>query len=128
MELLNPTGELTNALSEVLPKLGEDTYYFLPQEEVEYPFIVIGEQTTNGVHTKERPLVTVQQVIHVFGMANELPRVQELMNLIEATVHNLQETENFKWANKKDESVLLIDDTTKDQLWHGVLTFSCKSN
>lgn len=128
MELLNPQAELTHALLDVLPQLGVDTYFYLPQEEVSYPFIVVGEQSTNGLYTKERPVVTVQQVIHIFALADELEQVQQLAKRIEATVHNLQRTENFQWANQLAETVLLMDDTTNDQLWHQVLTFTCQSN
>ncbi|MFG5564185.1 hypothetical protein ACFJYA_07985 [Enterococcus faecalis] len=128
MELLNPQAELTHALLDVLPQLGVDTYFYLPQEEVDYPFIVVGEQSTNGLYTKERPIVTVQQVIHLFALAEDLEQVQQLAKRVEATIHNLQQTENFQWMSKLTETALLMDDTTNDQLWHQVLTFMCQSN
>lgn len=128
MELMNPQAEITHALLDVLPRLNIDTYFYLPQDEVNYPFVVVGEQTANGMNTKERPIVTVQQVIHFWALAEDLETVQSKTKLIEATIHNLQQTENFKWQNHLVDSVLLMDDTTKDQLWHQVLTFTCQSN
>ncbi|MEY8443356.1 DUF3168 domain-containing protein [Lactococcus ileimucosae] len=128
MEILNPQAEITNALLHVLPLLNVDTYFYLPQEEVEYPFIVVGEQLTSGIYTKDRPTVSLTQVIHVYALADELPYIQRLVKLIEATVYNLQKTENFNWVNTLDENILLMDDSTKDQLWHAALTFSCNSN
>mgnify|MGYP000000895791 FL=1 len=128
MEILNPQAELTNALLHVLPLLDVDTYFYLPQEVVEYPFIVVGEQLATGTYTKERPIVSLKQVIHVYALADELPYIQRLVKLIEATVFNLQKTENFNWINTLDEDVLLMDDSTKDQLWHAAITFSCNSN
>lgn len=128
MEILNPQAELTNALLHVLPLLDVDTYFYLPQEEVEYPFIVVGEQLVIGTYTKERPIVSLKQVIHVYALADELPHIQRLVKLIEATVFNLQKTENFNWVNTLDEDVLLMDDSTGDQLWHAAITFSCNSN
>ena len=128
MEMLNPQAELTHALLDVIPQLNVDTYFYLPQDEVNYPFVVIGEQTVTGVYTKERPIVNINQLIHIFALKDDLQLVQNLSKRIEATVYNLQQTENFKWVNTLDNNVLLMDDTTNDALWHAVLTFTSQSN
>lgn len=48
MELMNPQAEITHALLDVLPRLNIDTYFYLPQDEVNYPFVVVESKQLMG--------------------------------------------------------------------------------
>lgn len=106
-------------------KLGYQTYFSLPDLNVSYPFVVMGETQLIPKPTKSGIVGTVSLTIHVWGadgnriqvsnMISELYRVSASIERIGTVYFNMDLTSG---------STILHDNSTQEDLIHGILDLS----
>lgn len=103
---------------------GYDVYDFLPPVEVKYPFIHLGEVSMQPIPTKSVWLGEAEIIINVWGSGNDRKKVSDIMNKIikENTSFSI-----FMLIPSRTNLRILRDNTTSNNLWHGIinLTYKC---
>lgn len=99
-------------------------YEALPQEEVQYPFIVLGEIQQINSNYKTAIGKTLTITIDVWGDTDSRFSVDSMMNDINS-ITNIT-TENFHFVKRINESdsQILHDNSTDRDLIHGILNLT----
>lgn len=117
LELFNRVFEFSQIV------IGFDTYDYLPDEQANYPFIVLDNMEDVPVNLKTEVFGRTDITIHVWGndeMRNEVTEaISKLVNLREI------ESKNYKFkARLRENSSQILNDTSvaNTNLIHGVAT------
>ncbi|CAK1255005.1 hypothetical protein R55227_BLOPHJLP_01691 [Fructobacillus tropaeoli] len=117
----NPYNEIFQTVIELSKKQGYDTFDYLPDESQSYPFVFVGNQQNTDIPTKGRTLGTTHIQIDVYAEFNHRSEVLDIMDDLQATVINCQQTDNFKYQVTNTNQQMIADQSTDIPLWHGVL-------
>ena len=117
----NPYNEIFQTVIELSKKQGYDTFDYLPDESQSYPFVFVGNQQNTDIQTKGRTLGTTHIQIDVYAEFNHRSEVLDIMDALQATVINCQQTDNFKYQVTNTNQQMIADQSTDIPLWHGVL-------
>lgn len=114
--------QLFDCLFKVSTSLGCDTYPILPQEEVPYPFVVIGEVQVLPRASTYRLYGKLFVTIDVWGTDSQRKKVAEICEKIMLSsnyliIGNRKASLNINASNQR----ILADNSTSSTLWHGVL-------
>ena len=117
LELFNRVFEFSQEI------IGYDTYDMLPEENVDYPFIVLDDMQNIPVNLKTDVVGNINITVHVWGNDEMRLEVSEAIDKL----LKLQEIEsdNFKFkARLNEENSQLLNDTSvaNTELIHGVVT------
>lgn len=113
---------LFDALYKLSDKLGYDTHPVLPQEEVDYPFVVIGEIQFLPRYSTYRLYGKAFATIDVWGTEGQRKKVAEICEKIMLSsgylvVGDRKVSLDLNASNQR----ILTDNSTATTLWHGVL-------
>lgn len=95
-------------------------YASLPQTEVPYPFVSLGEMQIVAKQTSSKRLGKAFATIHVFGeqridVSSICQKIMEITRVIQLDTRYLKQVVNASsWR-------ILEDDSTSATLWHGVI-------
>lgn len=124
-----PDQQIFDELFKISKALGYDTYDHLPKEEVNYPFVEIGEIRIVPIETKSYALGKVSATVHVWGGIHNRKEVSDMMNAILNTSVGIVDIPNgHQWRLQLNDTVITIlpDSSTHMPLWHGVLQMAFK--
>lgn len=109
-------------------KLGYETYPFLPiDDDVPYPFVVMGDVNTMPMATMSTLLGTATMTVHLWGKLNDRATVSMMASKLREAVRLLDCGTRRCSLNIDATQLRLISDTTTDvPLWHGVLELEFK--
>ena len=121
---MDPQQELFSALLSELKKLGYDVYDgFLPPKNTPYPFIYLADSTQIDEENKTAVFGRVSQTIHVWhNSPKQRGTVSKILLDAKIMCRKLEKTDNFSWFVRDVNQRILSDDTTKQQLLHGILS------
>jgi hypothetical protein len=120
----SPKIQLFNAVFNKSISLGYDTYDYLPgkDEEVSYPFVYVAESIGSDViNNKEVITGNISQTIHVWEMANNRLHFAEMINNLEMALRRMAQLDNYYVRLVSLDSNEIFDNTTTDNLLHGVI-------
>lgn len=126
---MDPQQELFTELRTRLLRLYPGHVYdgALPDASTPYPFIYLGESTTDDDENKSAVFGEVTQSVHVW-MADVKKRgtLSSMMLDVKKAARAINRTKNFQWQVSGVHQTILPDKTTKTPLLHGVveMTFS----
>lgn len=120
----SPKIQLFNAVFNKSLNLGYGTYDYLPgkEEEVPYPFVhVAGSIGSDVFNNKEVITGNLSQTIHVWEMANNRVHFAEMIYNLEIALRRLTQLDNYYVRLVSLDSNEIFDNTTTDNLLHGVI-------
>ncbi|KAA0560765.1 hypothetical protein F0342_21630 [Bacillus sp. CH30_1T] len=120
----SPKIQLFNAVFNKSLSLEYDTYDYLPgkDEEVSYPFVyVAGSIGSDVINNKEVITGNISQTIHVWEMANNRAHFAEMIYNLEMALRRLTKLDNYYVRLVSLDSNEIFDNTTTDNLLHGVI-------
>lgn len=125
---VTPYDELFEKAFAVSENLGFPTYDYLPQEEVEYPFVFIGEQFNDDQLTKGRMVGESNIIVHVFHDHLHRRELNDAIARLRVALLNLRKTEHFSWFPARSNSNVVGDGTEANPTFHGFLDITYKFN
>jgi hypothetical protein len=120
----SPKIQLFNAVFSRSLSLGYETYDYLPgkDEDAHYPFVhIAGSVSSDVMNNKEVITGTISQTIHVWGLANDRSQFAEMIFHLEMELRRISELENYFVRLTELDSNEIYDNTTTDNLLHGVI-------
>jgi hypothetical protein len=120
----SPKIQLFNAVFNRSLSLGYDTYDYLPRkdEDTPYPFVhVAGSISSDVINNKEVITGNISQTIHVWEMANDRSHFAEMIYNLEMELRRLAQLENYYVRLVSLDSNEVYDNTTTDNLLHGII-------
>lgn len=123
--MVTPFIEAHENIKQLCEELGYSVYEFLP-DDVEYPFVFVGEQFFNDEMTKWATIGEVNSIIHVYHHHEEVAEAYAIIAKINAAIHEKTQTEHFEWHAYKSEGYKTFDGTTSNAVVHCVLDIKQK--
>jgi hypothetical protein len=120
----SPKIQLFNAVFNKSLSLGYDTYDYLPgkDEGIPYPFVhLAGAIGSDVINNKEVITGNLSQTIHVWEMANNRSHFAEMIFNLEMALRRLTKLDNYYVRLVSLDSNEIYDNTTTDNLLHGVI-------
>lgn len=108
-------------------KTDKHVYDFIPNYDVDYPFITVGEMFETPVNDRTRTTVTENVIIHVFNYHEKIRETEDIVyELTKELYENLKET-HYDWSildGYKADSLFEFDDKKNEILSHVVIDIS----
>ncbi|NQD68520.1 hypothetical protein HP456_21665 [Bacillus haikouensis] len=120
----SPKIQLFNAVFNKSLSLGYETYDYLPgkDESTPYPFVhVAGSISSDVINNKEVITGNISQTIHVWEIASNRSRFAEMIYYLEMELRRLTQLENYYASLTSLDSNEIYDNTTTDNLMHGII-------
>jgi hypothetical protein len=120
----SPKIQLFNAVFSRSLSLGYETYDYLPgkDEDTHYPFVhIAGSVSSDVMNNKEVITGTISQTIHVWGLVNDRSQFAEMIFHLEMELRRISELENYFVRLTELDSNEIYDNTTTDNLLHGII-------
>lgn len=120
---MDPQQEIFTRIKRDLERFGYDVYDgILPPEGTPYPFVYLGDTTSDDRLTKTQINGVVYQTIHVWSNTpKNRGTVSEMLSEIKRLCRIISETHNFSWSVRNVSQRIIPDNTTGTPLLHGVL-------
>lgn len=125
---VTPYDELFDKAFEVSESLGFSTYDYLPQDEVAYPFVFIGEQFNEDQLTKGRMVGESNIIVHIFHDHLHRRELNAAMARLRVALLNIRETEHFSWNPAGSNSNTVGDGSPANPTFHGFLDITYTFN
>ena len=125
----NPFIEIHDRLLELSKELGYDTYDYLPEDDVPYPFVFIGEMFTLDRPTKDRTLADASIIIHVWNFKEDSRKTKEMCFELSKAFIERSRTAHFNWqvVDRQGNFIFEKDELSNSTLSHGILEFTFKT-
>jgi hypothetical protein len=120
----SPKIQLFNAVFNKSLSLGYNTYDYLPgkEESTSYPFVyVAGSISSDVINNKEVITGNISQTIHVWEIASNRSHFAEMIYYLEMELRRLTQLENYYASLTSLDSNEIYDNTTTDNLLHGII-------
>jgi hypothetical protein len=120
----SPKIQLFNEVFNKSISLGYDTYDYLPgkDEGIPYPFVhLAGSIGSDVINNKEVITGNLSQTIHVWEIANNRSHFAEMIYNLEMALRRLTNLDNYYVRLVSLDSNEIFDNTTNDNLLHGVI-------
>jgi len=124
----SPDQQIYDEVFKISQRLGNDTYSYLPPSGTKYPFVFIGEQIENDVANKSTITGEVTQYIHIYDVKEKRRRVTDIMNDLIRDARKARHTDTYYIYIKEVRKQMLLDTSTSETLWHGVIEVDFKFN
>lgn len=120
---MDPQQEIFTRIKKDLERFGYDVYDgILPPEGTPYPFVYLGDTTSDDRSTKTQINGLVYQTIHVWSNTpKNRGTVSEMLFEIKKLCRIIGETQTFSWSVRNINQRIIPDNTTGTPLLHGVL-------
>lgn len=119
---MSPEQALFTKVRQIAVETGIDTYDYLPGD-VDYPFIFIGEQISDGVRdNKDARFITVSQSVHIYhDNHRQRGTISNIIYDLQKEIFKIKRVGGRKIEIVDDNLQILPDNTTNTPLLHGVL-------
>lgn len=127
---ISPEQRIFTAVRQACVSTGIDTYDFLPEDGVSYPFFFVGEQFSNKVkNNKDQVFLSVQQTVHLYHNDHrQRGTVSSLLDGLLREVVAIRRIGGQKLTLIDDSQQLVPDNTTSTPLMHGIIEFDFEVN
>ncbi|MGF2617733.1 hypothetical protein FZC84_11905 [Rossellomorea vietnamensis] len=120
----SPKIQLFNAVFSKSLALGYNTYDYLPgkDDETPYPFVhVAGSISSDVLDNKDMITGIISQTVNVWGLANNKASFAEMVFSLEQELRKLTKLDNYFVRMVSLDSNEIPDNTTTDNLLHGII-------
>lgn len=124
----SPQQSIYDAVFATSLNLGYSTYPYLPAKDVSYPFVFVGEQFDSDLTTKSGIYGLVTQTIHIYHDYKKRRELTDMMNALKWEIRKLKKADNYYLAVRNIDSRTLIDNTTGEPLWNGIIEIEFRFN
>lgn len=120
---MSPEQAIFTAVRQACIETGNDTYDYLPPDEVDYPFIFIGEQFGTGLrNNRDRRFNEVEQTIHVYhDNYRQRGTFSKVLEDIKDKVFQIKHVNGRRVTIESDMTRTIADQSTDIKLMHGVI-------
>ncbi|KGX88036.1 hypothetical protein [Pontibacillus litoralis] len=127
--MLSPKIQLFNVVFQISTDLGYQTIDYAPVSSpgLTYPFVHVGESNSTDV-INNKGIITgrISQTIHVWGYANDRALFSGMMDQLETSLRKLTRLKNYYIKLEELQSNEIYDNTTNDNLLHGIIQVEYK--
>lgn len=106
-------------------KVYDDVYDFLPDAEAKYPFIVVGDTSSDYIKNSDR-LGRVRITLHVWGTQNDRRKMGQIAGALTERLLQVRDAFNYYAHVNALNTQKLMDTTTSTVLLHSVI--ECEFN
>lgn len=117
----SPQQAIYDALFEVSLSLKYRTFPFLPAKEASYPFVYVGEQYDTDKNTKSMIYGDVVTRLHIYHDYRKRSELTDMMDNLKSEIRKMKRAEGFALRIKRINSQTLLDTSTGDSLYHGIV-------
>lgn len=120
-----PEQELFDELYEICQQACSRTFDYLPMNEVEYPFIQLGNTQQVDIGYKNTRGAILTQTINVWGTLKMRFRVTSMMEEINQMASGTLYTDHFRFvsrASRTDKQIMNDTSVPDTVLVHGIMT------
>lgn len=122
-----PDQEIHDEIYRIISQLGYRVFTFLPKERTEYPFVVVGDTQLLPKATKSFLIGEVNIAIHVWSDMNNRKKVSDIINTLLHNFSRIRQIGKRQWSMKLgSDSQIIKDNSTDEQLYHGILSVNFK--
>jgi len=120
--MMSPEQALFTKVKLIAMETDIDTYEYLPNN-VDYPFIFIGEQFGDGIRdNKDTRFITVSQSVHIYhDNHRQRGTISSIIYDLQKEIFKIKRVGGRKVEIVDDNLQILPDNTTNTPLLHGVL-------
>lgn len=94
-ERKSPQQQIYDAVFLIAHNLGYSVFDYLPADDEEYPFVYVGEQFDQDLHTKTSVYGRVQQSVHIYHSHRQRRTLTTMIDNLKREFRKLKHTENF---------------------------------
>ncbi|MYL56199.1 hypothetical protein GLW20_01610 [Virgibacillus halodenitrificans] len=118
----SPKIQLFNAVFSTSLGLGYTTFDYSPGEGTPYPFVHVAEvKSADVINNKQTINGIISQTIHVWGYADNRALFVEMVFNLEQELRQLTRLKNYYLRFEGLDSNEVYDNSTKDNLLHGII-------
>ena len=122
MDVISPQQEIFTKVKTTCLNLGYSTYDYLPMENVPYPFVFVGEDSSTDMPNKTAIHGAYNLTIHVYHNDYKKRGTNStIMMNIKQALRELKSTQSFYVSVRNINDQILTDNTTNIPLLHGVI-------
>ncbi|WP_077621565.1 hypothetical protein [Sediminibacillus massiliensis] len=123
-----PEIQLFNAVFKLSLNRGYETVDYSPvKDEIPYPFVHVGETTDEDIINNKQVITGfVSQTIHVWGYANNRALHTAMMHSLKQDLRAMKRLINYRVELQSLNSNTIYDNTTNDNLLHGIIEVEYK--
>lgn len=124
----SPQQSIFDAIFKTSLALGYATYPFLPAKDAKIPFVYVGEQYDRDMTTKSTIYGRVQQTIHIYHDYTKRGELTAMMDALKREIRKLRRAEGFYISVKRINAQTLLDTSTVQTMYHGVIEIDIQFN
>lgn len=124
----SPQQAIYDAIFQTSLSLSYKTYPFLPAKDAAYPFVYVGEQFDNDRNTKSVIYGDVIQRIHIYHDYRKRSELTGMMDSLKREIRKLKRADGFALNIKRINAQTLLDTSTTDPLYHGIVEVNITFN
>lgn len=124
----SPQQSIYDALFQVSLSLGYRTYPFLPAKDASYPFVYVGEQFDNDHATKSVIYGDVVTRLHIYHDYRKRSELTGMMDNLKREIRKLKRADGYAVTIKGVTAQTLLDTSTPDSLYHGIVEVNITFN
>lgn len=131
--IAQPDMELFNEVFKICKRLGYDVFPYRPSNEVNYPFVYIGQTIEVPRATKSTVIGEIEITVHIYGNEDSRAIVAQMKGEILQAIRHLKTTDNYCWSitNNTTQPVTMLEQNANQApqlppLWHVVLPINIK--
>lgn len=124
----SPDQQIYDEVFKLSLALENDTYMYLPPSGTSYPFVFVGEQIEIDTANKSTVTGEITQYIHVYDVKEKRRNVTDITNDLIREIRKMRNTDTYYVSVKNVRKQILLDTSTSETLWHGVIEVDFKFN
>lgn len=124
----SPQQSIYDALFQASLSLGYKTYPYLPAKDAAYPFVYVGEQFDNDRPTKSVIYGDVITRLHIYHDYRKRSELTGMIDNLKREIRKLKRADGFALNVKRINSQTLLDTSTPDSLYHGIVEVNITFN
>lgn len=124
IKIKSPKIQLFNAVFSKSLALGYRTYDYLPgkDESTPYPVVHVAESISADVIDNKQTITSrISQTVHVWSLANDRATFADMVYSLEMDLRKLHQLDNYYLRLLALNSNEVYDNTTDDNLLHGII-------
>lgn len=109
------------AVKKIVSGLGYATYDYLPLDDVHYPFIFVGEDSSTDIPNKTAIHGSYNLTLHIYNDQKKRGTTSTMMLNIKQALRELKHTQGFYVSVNNINDQIIQDTTTNVPLSHGII-------
>lgn len=117
----SPHQQLFDQVVILCREVTDNVYPYLPQKDVGYPLVIVGEQHDSDRYNKSRTYGRITQRVHVYHYIAKRNDADHITREITKRLRALTHTEGYYLRLNESHVRVMTDQTTPTPLWHFVI-------